>query len=122
MTYTLIYFAISLLLSLGVAAILAYWRKAFKSALLAFLSILAVSWIFYFSFLDNFLTRRWGGSMIVKLPENAQMIGMTWKENSLWYQYYLPATNECVFREDAPIGIIEGEVRTPNCNPLGASK
>ncbi len=122
MTYTLIYFAISLLLSLGVAAILAYWRKSFKSAILAFLSILAVSWIFYFSFLDNFLTRRWGGSMIVKLPENAQMIGMTWKENSLWYQYYLPATNECVFREDAPIGIIEGEVRTPNCNPLGASK
>jgi len=122
MTYTLIYFAISLLLSLGVAAILAYWRKSFKSAILAFLSILSISWIFYFSFLDNFLTRRWGGSMIVKLPENAQMIGMTWKENSLWYQYYLPGTNECVFREDSPIGIIEGEVRTPNCNPLGASK
>lgn len=122
MTYTLIYFAITLLLSLGVASVLFFWKKAFKSAVVAFLAIFAISWIFYFSFLDNFLTRRWGGTMIVKLPETAQMIGMTWKDNSLWYQYYLPATNECVFREDAPIGLVEGEVRTPNCNPVGVAK
>lgn len=122
MTYTLIYFGLTLLVALGVASACFYFKKAFKAGILSFLAIFAISWIFYFSFLDNFLTRRWGGSMIVKLPENAQMIGMTWKENSLWYQYYLPSTNECVFREDAPIGIVEGEVRTPNCNPVGVVK
>ncbi len=43
MTYTLIYFGITLLLSLGVAGVLAFWRKAIKSALIAFFAIFALS-------------------------------------------------------------------------------
>jgi hypothetical protein len=122
MIYTLIYFVIALLAAALLSGGIFYTNKSLKWSLISFLSIFCLSWVFYFTFLDNYLARHWGGSMTVKLPQNAQMIGMTWKDNSLWYQYYLPATNECVFREDSQIGVVEGEVRTPNCNPVGAAR
>ncbi len=119
MFYTLSYFAIALIVAAVVSGGIFYMKKSVKWALISFLTIFGLSWVLYFTFLDNYLARNWGGSMTVKLPPNAQMIGMTWKDNSLWYQYYLPATNECIFREDSQVGVIEGEVRTPNCNPIG---
>jgi len=122
MFYTLTYFSFLLIISLSVLGGVVFFKKAYGKGIIAALVILAVGSIFYFSFLDNYLARRWGGTLVVKLPENSQLVGMTWKETSLWYQYYLPSTNECVFRESSPIGLVEGEVRTPNCNPVGVAK
>ncbi|WOF81838.1 hypothetical protein P5704_023855 (plasmid) [Pseudomonas sp. FeN3W] len=119
MFYTALFFFFTLILAAGIAAAIWFAAKTAKAPLLAFVAIMAVGSVFYFSFLDNYLARRWGGTLVVKLPADAQMVAMTWKESSLWYQYYIPSTNECVFREDSPIGIVEGEVRTPNCNPVG---
>lgn len=124
MLYTLLYFAASILLAaaLGFVSFNFVFKKSFRVAFAASALVLFASWMFYYMVLDNYLTRHWGGSMIIKIPEGTRMIGMTWKDKSLWYQYYDPIKNECVFKENSPAGVVEGQVKTPNCNPIGISK
>lgn len=61
-------------------------------------------------------SRRLGATTSLAIPPGAQLVSMTWKEDSLWHLYYLPAENKCVFRESAPLGVLEGSVVVQNCN------
>lgn len=67
---------------------------------------------------DQMAARTFGGSVnLPLLPANAQLISMTWKGSSLWVLYYLPDTRQCVFKEDAAGGVLEGVVTLNNCVP-----
>lgn len=68
---------------------------------------------------DQYLARNYGGNVtLTELPANAKLVHLTWKENSIWMLYYLPDTKQCVFKESASVGVLEGVVTIPNCNPL----
>lgn len=67
---------------------------------------------------EQYLARKLGGTAEHKLPAGAQLVAMTWKDTSLWVLYYEPATGRCVFEESGVIGIAEGKVIIPNCNPV----
>lgn len=67
---------------------------------------------------DQYFARAFGGTVEYKLPAGAQMVTMTWKDTSLWVLYYEPATGRCVFEESGVMGIAEGKVIIPNCNPV----
>jgi hypothetical protein len=95
--------------------------KAVGSALL----VGVVGWSFWEFYLGNTVARRFGGTLTVELPTNAQFLGATWKEDSLWVTYYEPQAKRCVFKEFSRMGLVEGDVVIPNCNPelaQGASK
>ena len=67
---------------------------------------------------DQMAARTFGGSVnLPLLPANARLISMTWKGSSLWVLYYLPDTRQCVFKEDAAGGVLEGVVTLNNCVP-----
>lgn len=93
-------------------------RKRYAGAIAALCIVLIGAAIYHFG-LSNFIARHYGGTITVKIPEITQMVNMTWKESSLWVLYYIPETNTCVFKENSPIGFVEGEVLVPNCNPIG---
>lgn len=68
---------------------------------------------------DRYIARKYGGNVtLTELPANAKLINLTWKDYSLWMLYYLPDTKQCVFKESASVGVFEGAVTIPNCNPL----
>lgn len=98
---------------------------AFKLAPKRIYSFIAPSLVLTFGFLlwtgvlENIAARRWGGTMTVTLPENAQLMTMTWKEDSLWVMYYEPGNKKCIFAEDSRLGLLQGDVQVKNCNPLG---
>lgn len=87
--------------------------KAFGSALL----VGVVGWSFWQFYLGNTVARRFGGTLTVELPTNAQFLGATWKEDSLWVSYFEPQAKRCVFKEFSRMGLVEGDVVIPNCNP-----
>jgi hypothetical protein len=76
-----------------------------------------VGWSFWEFYLGNTVARRFGGTLTVELPTNAQFLGATWKEDSLWVTYYEPQAKRCVFKEFSRMGLVEGDVVIPNCNP-----
>lgn len=81
--------------------------------------VLALGFLLWTGVLQNISARRWGGTMTVTLPDKAQLMTMTWKEDSLWVMYYDPSTQKCVFAEDSRLGVLQGDVQVKNCNPLG---
>lgn len=83
------------------------------------LIVLAFGYLLWTGVLENIAARRWGGTMTVTLPENTQLMGMTWKEDSLWVMYYDPASQKCIFAEDSRLGLLQGDVQVKNCKPLG---
>ena len=83
------------------------------------LIVLAFGYLLWIGVLENVAARRWGGTMNVTLPENAQLMSMTWKEDSLWVIYYDQITQKCIFAEDSRLGVLQGDVQVKNCKPLG---
>lgn len=85
----------------------------------------SVIWIIFVSIwslgLENYLARRFGGTLTVDLPANAQFLNATWKEESLWVTYFESSNNRCVFKEYSRYGIMEGDVVIKSCNPVGAT-
>lgn len=69
---------------------------------------------------DQYVTRTFGGETKLEIPAGTQLMSITWKGSDLWYLYFDPATNRCVFRESSMVGVMEGSVVVPNCNPVGA--
>ena len=69
---------------------------------------------------DQYVTRTFGGETKLAIPAGTQLMSMTWKGTDLWYLYFDPATNRCVFQESSTVGVMEGTVVVPNCNPVGA--
>lgn len=88
--------------------------KVIGSALLVF----AVGWSFWEYYLGNTVARRFGGTLTVELPANAKFLSATWKEDSLWVTYFEPQSKRCVFKEFSRMGLVEGDVVIPNCDPI----
>jgi hypothetical protein len=66
---------------------------------------------------QQYFARNFGGTMTLNLPQGEQLVSMTWKQTSLWVLTYNPTTKTCHFREDSGGGVLEGEVKIPNCTP-----
>lgn len=85
----------------------------------------AVIWIVFIAIwslgLENYLARRFGGTLNVELPAHAQFLNATWKEDSLWVTYFESDNNRCVFKEFSRYGIMEGDVVIKSCNPVGST-
>ena len=69
---------------------------------------------------DQYVTRTFGGETTLAIPSGTQLVSMTWKGTDLWYLYFDPKTNRCVFQESSAVGMMEGSVVIQNCNPVGA--
>ena len=67
---------------------------------------------------DQYVTRTFGGETKIHIPIGTQLVSMTWKGTDLWYLYYNPETNRCVFQESSTVGVMEGKVVVENCNPV----
>ena len=65
---------------------------------------------------DQWVARQVGGNITQTIPTNAQLVTVTWKGSNMWYMYYIPETNTCVFKESSLAGVLEGSVTFPNCN------
>ena len=62
----------------------------------------------------NAMSRSFGGTINVNIPENQKLVQATWKESSLWY-LTKPMKQEDVaetytFQEDSNFGVLEGKV------------
>lgn len=116
--YVVLVFLMSL--ALGYIVHLFTKRKAYAAGtMLITAAVLVMLWYAVF---ENIAARKWGGTLTIHLPENARLMNMTWKEDSVWYLYYDPASGSCVFKEDSRHGLIEGGVVVKSCNPLGQQK
>lgn len=60
---------------------------------------------------DNSAARKWGGTEDLQLPPNEILLGVTWKENSLWILTKDTTTSTSYFREKSSWGIVEGTVQ-----------
>lgn len=121
MTFPLYAILVALIsLVLGYAVYRFTKRKAYAAGTL--LIVAAVLLLLWYAVFENIAARKWGGTLTIHLPENARLMNMTWKEDSVWYLYYDPASGTCVFKEDSRHGLIEGGVVVKSCNPLGLQK
>lgn len=69
---------------------------------------------------DQYATRTFGGETKINIPTGTQLVSMTWKGTDLWYLYYTPENNRCVFQESSTVGVMEGSVVVENCNQIVA--
>ena len=62
----------------------------------------------------NYLARKVGGNVEVKLPANTKFVNASWRENSLWYITRPMRSDEqpetYTFQEDSNFGVMEGTV------------
>jgi len=91
-----------------------------KPALVITLVLGIASYSFYYFYLEQLLVKRYGGSMVIQIPEGQHHLGVTWKEDHLWIENYDPIKNECIFREYSRGSVLEGQVKLRNCNPWPA--
>lgn len=80
--------------------------------------VLVIGYVAYTSYFENMMAKRWGGVLNVQTPAGELHILSTWKDDNLWLETYLPDENICIFREWSKMGVLEGEVRIKNCNPV----
>lgn len=67
---------------------------------------------------ENTVVKLYGGTMTLKKPDPEwQFINITWKESSIWALWYEPKSNKCYFKEDAPLGMMNGTVVIEDCRP-----
>ena len=92
--------------------------KVSKIAVVAFAAVAVVG----LSGCDQYFTRTFGGETKLSIPAGTQLVTVTWKGTDLWYLYYEPATNRCVFKESSTVGVLEGSVVIPNCDPVTVAK
>lgn len=69
---------------------------------------------------DNARARGYGGTMKYELGPNEEVIGAGWKGSDLWILIKDTVTNKVKFKEDAPLGIIQGtvEFKSPEVAPV----
>lgn len=89
-----------------------------KPAFLVALLLGALSYSFYYYYLEQLLVKHYGGSMVIQIPDGQHHLGVTWKDDHLWIENYDPIKNECIFREYSRGSVLEGQVKLRNCNPL----
>jgi hypothetical protein len=71
---------------------------------------------------DQYVTKRFGGTTELKIPEGSRLVSVTWKLDNIWYLVYFEETNTCYFNESTNMGVLEGSVVIKNCNPLTVQK
>jgi hypothetical protein len=63
---------------------------------------------------EQYVSRKAGGTMTIKLEPNQRLMEATWKYGDLWYitepmdSDYVPKTK--TFKEDSNFGVLEGTV------------
>lgn len=63
---------------------------------------------------EQYVSRKAGGTMSIKLEPNQRLMEVTWKDGDLWYltepmdSDYMPKTK--VFQENSLYGVLEGKV------------
>lgn len=102
------------------AAVFVLGQKAgtWKAAAIAAGVILIVGWGAYYFYFQQIFVKRWGGVMMVSVPDGHRHISATWKDDNLWIENYDPEKNECIFSEYSRGNLLEGRVTIKNCNPL----
>lgn len=80
--------------------------------------ILIISYISYIGYFEQIFAKKYGGNLTITIPDDAQFIGLTWKDNDLWYGYHDTVSGKCVFQEQSRYGLMEGKVFVKNCNPI----
>lgn len=115
---TTIYWIINLVIIFTVFYLIAVRFSMPKSAFVVAALLGTLSYSFYYFYLEQLLVKRYGGSMIVQIPDGQHHLGVTWKDEHLWIESYNPIKNECIFREYSRGSVLEGQVILRNCNPL----
>lgn len=114
---TTLYWLIIFALILASFYLIAIRFSKLKPALVVTLVLAVISYSFYYFYLEQLLVKRYGGSMVITVPEGMHHLGVTWKDDHLWIENYDPIKNECVFREYSRGSMLEGQVKLRNCNP-----
>lgn len=112
------YWLITLFIVLTVFYLLAVRLAKPKQAFFVAISLGVLSYSFYYYYLEQLLVKRYGGSMVIQIPDGQHHLGVTWKDDHLWIENYDPIKNECIFREYSRGSMLEGQVKLRNCNPL----
>lgn len=100
---------------IGIAGVKAgMWSVAFIGA--GF--ILISGWAAYYFHFQQVFVKRWGGVMVISVPEGQHHIASTWKDDNLWVENFDPKTNTCIFSEYSKGNLLQGKVTIKNCNPL----
>lgn len=117
---TTFYWIISLVIIFAIFYLFAVRFSKPKPALAITLALALTSYSFYYFYLEQLLVKRYGGSMVIQIPEGQHHLGVTWKDDHLWIENYDPIKNECIFREYSRGSVLEGQVKLRNCNPWPA--
>ncbi len=112
------YWISTLVIIFAVFYLLAVRLSMQKPAFLIAALLGILSYSFYYYYLEQLLVKRYGGSMVIQIPDGQHHLGATWKDDHLWIESYDPIKNECIFREYSRGSVLEGQVRLRNCNPL----
>lgn len=63
---------------------------------------------------ENSRAKSWGGTGRVELPKGQKLVGVTWKENELWYLTRPMRDTDIpefsTFQEESSFGLMEGKV------------
>lgn len=116
---TYLYWASIFGLAIAVVVLVGVKMDNVKAALIGAAVILFAGWGTYYFYLQQVFVKRWGGVMMISVPEGHYHIATTWKEDNLWIENYDPESNRCVFSEYSRGNLLEGRVIIRNCNPLG---
>lgn len=114
---TTLYWIVSLVIIFAIFYLFAVRFSKPKPALAITLVLALTSYSFYYFYLEQLLVKRYGGSMVIQIPEGQHHLGVTWKDDHLWIENYDPIKNECIFREYSRGSVLEGQVKLRNCNP-----
>lgn len=114
---TTLYWVTSLVIIFAIFYLIAVRFSRLKPALIVTLILALLSYSFFYFYLEQILVKRYGGSMVIQVPEGLHHLGATWKDDHLWIENYDPIKNECIFREYSRGSVLEGQVKLRNCNP-----
>ena len=119
---TYLYWALVIGLVIAVIGIIGIKMGNWSVALVGGAAILVTGWGAYYFHFQQVFVKRWGGVMVISVPEGRHHIASTWKEDNLWVENYDPETNTCIFSEYSKGNLLQGKVTIKNCNPLMPSQ
>lgn len=92
-------------------------KKGFKYQVSSSAIILMISIFIYNTFFEQMIVKQYGGTMSVDIPDGAQFMNVTWKDNDVWLLWHDPVSGNCVFKEESKRGLLQGKIIINNCNP-----
>lgn len=115
---TYLYWALVIGLAIAAIGIVGIKMGNWSVALIGAIAILAMGWAAYYFHFQQVFVKRWGGVMVISVPEGQHHIAATWKDDNLWVENYDPKSNTCVFSEYSKGNLLQGKVTIKHCNPL----